>query len=459
MSLPQGEASPANPLLALVELCHHARAAASAEELAFLLVNDSRALAPYRQAALWFEDGGVRTLSGVIQPEGNAPYVQWLDRLCRELCVIAAPQRVTSADVPAAVAAEWADWLPGEAVWLPLLGSADHPGSARGGLLLAGDVRYADATLALLGEWIDAWRHAWLARFRAPPWSAALLREKLSAWLADDAHGKWWRRRPVQIGLAVLAALLFPVRLTVLAPGELVPAHPAVIRAPLDGVIGQIHVQPNAVVKAGQPLFSFDEAPIASRLEMARQALETAETEYRQIAQIALTDAKAKGQLAVLLGKIGEKRAEAEFLQGQFERAQVVTPQDGIAIFDDPSEWIGRPVQTGEKVMRVAMPDEVEIEAWIAVGDAIPLPQQAQTDLYLAASPFSAVSGHMRYVSYGAVPRPDGSYAYRLRAALDGATGQRIGLKGTARIYGGRVPFCYWVLRRPLAAVHQFLAL
>ena len=71
----------ANPALALLDLAHRAREAASADELAFLLVNDTRALLPYRQAALWFADGGVRTLSGVVQLEGQAPYVQWLDRL------------------------------------------------------------------------------------------------------------------------------------------------------------------------------------------------------------------------------------------------------------------------------------------------------------------------------------------------------------------------------------------
>lgn len=49
--------------------------------------------------------------------------------------------------------------------------------------------------------------------------------------------------------------LCLPVRLTVLAPGELVPARPAVIRAPLEGVIDTFHVQPNQAVKKDQPLF------------------------------------------------------------------------------------------------------------------------------------------------------------------------------------------------------------
>jgi multidrug resistance efflux pump len=238
-----------------------------------------------------------------------------------------------------------------------------------------------------------------------------------------------------------------------------VPADPAVIRAPLDGVIGEFHVRPNESVEAGTPLLSFDEAPIASRLSVARQALATAQAEYRQAAQLALSEPNSKAELATLVGKIGERRAEADFLSGQLERSQILAPRDGIVIFDDPSEWIGRPVQTGERIMRIADPNDVEIEAWIPIGDAIPLPEGTAVNLYLASNPFSPVSGTLRYLNYDASPRPEGVYAYRARAVLDAPTQHRIGLKGTAKLYGGRVPLGYWVLRRPLASIRQFLAM
>lgn len=449
-----------NPLLTLIELGHRARTASSPDELAFLAVNDTRALIPYRQAALWFRTGGVRTLSGVVEPEGNAPYAQWLNRLCQALDAshgTAGITRISAADVPEEVAREWHEWLPAEAVWLPFPASPEHPGSTAGGLLLAGDAAPDEAQFPLLTEWIATWRHAWLSRFWPSAWSLPALWERLRAWRHASHGRKWWRRRPVQIALLLLASLLLPVRLTVLAPGELVPANPAVIRAPLDGVIGQFHVRPNEAVKAGQLLFTFDEAPLATRVGVARQALATAEVEYRQLAQIALSDTKSKGQLAVLLGKIGEKQAEAEYLQSQFDRSRVVAPQDGVAIFDDPSEWIGRPVQTGERVMKVAASTDVEIEAWLPIGNAIPLRENAPVHLYLAATPFTSLPGQVRYLSHDAVPRPDGSYAYRLRARLTEETGHRIGLKGTTKVYGEWVPLAYWVLRRPLASIRQFI--
>jgi hypothetical protein len=448
----------ADPLLLLLELARRARAAQSAEELAFLLVNDSLALQPYRQAALWLADEGVKCLSGVVQPEANAPYVQWLERVCHGLPRDGATP-VDAASLPAAEAHEWADWLPAYGLWLPFAGADARNGrsadSAGGGLLLAGELPWTREGIAVLEEWVDTWRHAWLSRHRPAPWSWGVLRRRTAAALAPRPQLPWWRQRRTVLAAAVVAVLACPVRLSVLAPGELVPAHPAVVRAPIDGVVGQFHVQPNQQVKAGQALFGFDEAALQARAEVAAQALATAEAEYRQYAQQAVSDTKSKAQLALLQGKIEEKRTEAEYLARQLERSRVLAPQDGIALFDDPTEWIGKPVQTGERILRIAAPGDMEVEAWVPLGDAIPLPEAAPVSLYLAASPLSSLSAQVRYVSHEAVPRPDGSFAYRLRATLEGGTGQRVGLKGTAKISGQWAPLAYWMLRRPLATVRQ----
>jgi hypothetical protein len=194
-------------------------------------------------------------------------------------------------------------------------------------------------------------------------------------------------------------------------------------------------------------------------MQVATQALATAQAEYRQYAQQALSDPRSKSQLAILNGKIEEKRAEADYAKDQYERSRVTAPQDGIALFDDPSEWIGKPVQTGERIMRVAAPDDVEVEAWLPIGDAIPLPDDASVSLYLATSPLSPISARVRYVAHDAVPRPDGTYAYRVRAKLDEHVDRRVGLKGTAKLSGGWVPLAYWMLRRPLATIRQHIGL
>lgn len=453
-----GQASSTHPLLLLLDLCRRARAAGSAAELAFLVVNDSHALAPYRQGALWCAGRGIEALSGVVEPEANAPYAQWLDEVCRtlhETHAIAMP--VAAGQLPASLATQWQEWLPTHGLWLPFAGRGQ--GAESGGVFLAGDRPWSEESIALLKEWIDAWHHAWAKQGGSTGWSWRRVKHAAATLLAPDPGLPWWRQRRARIAAAVLVILALPVRLSVLAPGELVPANPAVIRAPVDGVVAQFQVQPNQAVRTGQPLFSFDEAPIAARLDIATQALATAQAEYRQYAQQALSDPRSKTQLAILSGKIEEKQAEAAYARDQFNRSRVTAPQDGIALFDDPSEWVGKPVQTGERIMRIAAPDDVEVEAWLSIGDAIPLKTGASVSLYLASAPLSAISAQVRYVAHDAVPRPDGSYAYRVRARLDGRAEERVGLKGTAKLASGWVPLVYWMLRRPLATIRQHVGL
>jgi multidrug efflux pump subunit AcrA (membrane-fusion protein) len=228
----------------------------------------------------------------------------------------------------------------------------------------------------------------------------------------------------------------------------------------MDGVIGAISVSPNESVHAGQVLFSFDESQIAARRTVAEQTLAAAQVEYRQFAQQALSDMKSKSQLALLLGKIEERRAEANYLEEQVTRSQVVAPIGGLTLFDDPSEWVGKPVQTGERVMRIAASDDAEVEVWIPLGDAIELPPSAPVELYLSSNPLASVRAVVRYFSQEAQLRPNGSYAYRLRASLvDTAVHHRVGLKGVAKVSAGWVPLVYWILRRPVATVRQTLGI
>jgi hypothetical protein len=131
-----------------------------------------------------------------------------------------------------------------------------------------------------------------------------------------------------------------------------------------------------------------------------------------------------------------------------------------VVLFDDPSEWIGKPVVAGEKIMVVTTEGDAEIEAWLPVGDAITLPTDTSVTLYLNASPLSPVGGQLRYVGHEAIQRPDGSYAYRLRAKLvPGEHAPRVGLRGTAKVSGQYVPLVYWVLRKPLGSIRQLLGI
>jgi hypothetical protein len=470
-----------DPVEVLLHLGRRARRAASVAELGFILVNETFALAPYRQAALWFADSGVKALSGVVSPEANAPFVHWLDRVATSLAagkptvpVVISPDLLSAED-----AAEWDEWLSAYAIWLPLPSE-----TSVGGLLLSRETPWQVGEVQLLAEWMDIWLHAWTGKYR-PGKADKLMRflhrpgmamsssqsENETAQTTGPLKQRARRRlvttleniwhSPIKrYGILLLLCLFIPVRLTVLVPGELVPAQPAAIRAPLEGTVDRFFVTPNQHVKAGAPLFQLDLTTLNSKLDVAQQGLATAEAEYRQAAQQAVYDARSKAQLATLQGHIVERRTDVDYLQSQLARAQVVAPRDGIALVDDPSEWIGKPVVTGERVMTVADEYDVEVEAWLTPADAIDMPAKSRVTLYLNSAPLDPVSASLRYAAHEATPRPDGSFAYRLRAVLDaGEKHPRVGLKGTARVSGGYVPIIYWILRRPLAAVRPWVGL
>ncbi|MEY4757951.1 MAG: hypothetical protein RJA34_2849 [Pseudomonadota bacterium] len=451
----------AQGLAHLLDLERRARHSGSDRELAFLLVNDTHELTPYRQAVLWSSTRGVLALSGLLQAEANAPYVQWLQRLIRGAAGSGTPEvkSLHAGSVPADVAADWADWWPAEALLLPVLAGQNRgrAGSETVALVLVRDEPWTDKDMTLLQEWLDAAGHVFWAQQRQRQGGWRALGAGLKRVLVGQPGRAWWKG-PWWLWLAVLGGVLaLPVPLSVLAPGELVPAHPMVVRAPLEGVVDVFHVKPNQDVRKGDPLFGFDEALIQSRTDVARQTLATAEVEYRQTSQQALSDPRARPQMAVLVGKIEEKRAELNYLREQRKRSQVLAPQDGVVLIDDPNEWIGRPVSVGERILRIAAPTDVEVEVWLPLADAIALPDGAKVNLYLNADPVSPVEGRLRYMAHDAVQRPDGSYAYRVRATLTQPTQHRVGLKGTAKLLGPDVALGYWVIRRPLAAARAYL--
>lgn len=439
----------------LWQLAQKATQAESDRELGFLWVNESLALTPYRQSALWLEQEGLWCLSGVVQIDANVPYAQWLSSVFEHL----QQDRQTghrvfkASDLPVDLALQWKEWWPQHAVWLSL----DGPRGLRGAGIMARDEPWSPAEVEQLSAWTQLWCRTFEGFYAPRRKRLSAWREAWATWWSWKPQRPWWRQHRLGILFSILALLLWPVKLTVLAPGELVPAHPVVVRAPLEGIIDRFYVQPNQSVEVKQALFGFDEVVLQSKIDVAQQSLNVALVDYRQTNQLALTDAKAKTQLGLLIGKIEEREAEIAYLQDQLERARVLAPQAGVVLMDDPTEWLGRPVKTGERILRIATLSDVEVEAWLPMADSVPLKSGDEVVLYLNSSPLSPVQAKLRYLAFEAVLRPDGQFAYRVRAQITGSTQHRVGLKGTVKLQGRWVPVSYWVMRRPIATARAYL--
>ncbi len=437
----------ASQLATLLGLERRAREAASVAELGFIALNESRQLLEYRQAALWLphEGGDARlAVSGLPSPESNAPYSQWLQRAFRTtLGSLAGTACVGAASLPADLAEDWPQWLPGQGLLLPL---------ARGGirfgcLLLAREGEWDKSEIALAEELAHTYGHA-----------LALLARQPAAWRRGLAGS---RAKRGLAWLAVAALLtgvgLIPVPLSSLAPAEVVAKSPFLVRAPIEGVIDHFSVRPNQAVAAGQLLFEFDTTTLRNRRAQASSALAVASEEFRQAAQQAVTSDKSRLDVGVRQGELASHAAELRYSQEMLERGRVRSPRDGVAIFSDPADWIGRAVRVGEKVLEIADPEQMELLIHLPLGDAIPLHIGAHVELFLTVAPQSHIPAVLEYASYRAEALPDGTMTYRLKARFTGAKPPRIGLAGTAKLYGEPVPLAYYLFRRPLAVARQWL--
>ncbi|MCP4596117.1 HlyD family secretion protein [Neptuniibacter sp.] len=450
-NIPSPEAQLLNALLHLSRRC---RSAKDRQELAFIAVNETHTLSPYRQAALWFPKTGIQHISGVASPEANAPYMQWLNKLCKRLhkegCE---PLMVNASKLTGKAAQQWQEWAPANGLFIPLVIDANK--ESHGGLFLSREQPWHEYEIQLLKEWLSVWaRSDYLMAQNSRWWKPSPYQSKgaISQGLRLVFHP-----RNIILGLAA-AAMFYPVKQNVLAPAELIPLNPTIIRAPLDGVIAELNIQPNDQVNTDTQILEYDRTSIENRMQLAKDSLAVIKADYRQKAQQALYDQRHKTELALLKGKMAEKETEISYLNDLHARGIVKAEHDGIVLFNDRSEWEGRPVVTGEKIMVLANEREVEVEAWLAPSDLIPLQDNAQVTLYLSSEPLKSINAELQYIAHEAELRPDGNYAYRVRAKLtDSDNSPRIGLKGTAKLEGEKVTLGYWIFRRPIASTRAWL--
>ncbi|MFI7838859.1 efflux RND transporter periplasmic adaptor subunit [Pseudomonas asiatica] len=433
-------------LLQLDALRDKAMAAETLNALAFSMANDLYPLLPFHQALVFEQaSSGLELLcvSGLARPTEDSPYLVWLRRASRwlaERLVDAQPVWLTQANAapPEPIAEGWAEWWPTGLWCIPLHG----PAGQRLGVLL---LLLEEAPPAVLHQQLDGLVRTW-----AYCWNALTRRRRISRWRPS--------RRQLLITLLVAAGLLLvPVRQTALAPAQIVSLQAQIVSSPIDGVIAQVLVRPNQPVEAGTPLFTLDETTLRSRAEVLGKEVAVADAELLAASQRAFDNPQSKNELTLLQGRAQQRRAELAAVQAQLRRTQVLAPRAGVAVFSDPNDWLGKPVSTGERIMHVADPAQPAVQIQLAVADAIALEPGAEVTLFLTAYPLDPLKGKILETSYQAKPSDDGVVAYRLLASIEQPSEHaRLGLHGTAKLYGGRVMLGYYLLRRPLATLRAW---
>lgn len=440
---------------ALLGLEQQLRKASDLAQLSYTLVNQTHTCVPYTQAVLLvgerLQRPQVVAASDLPTVDYTSPYIAWVEQLSKFFIGQGNGEKqalLRPSDLDTELANEWRELeLPDFVFWQPLRVEARN-GEIAGVLLLLRDKAWSEAEQSVLQHLAGSAGHALFALRRG--YQLTQLRTSLQnrkVWLA---------------GAAVLfLVMMLPVRLSTLAPVEVVPRSPHVVAAPLEGVVRQVVVKPNQQVQPGDPLVFLEDTELASKEAVARQALSVAEAELRTVQQGGFLDPNQKAKLAELEAQVRLKQAEWQFARDQLERSSIKADQPGVAVLDNPDEWKGRPVRVGERIMQVADPARVEFKVMLPVKDSISLIPGAEVKVFLDNDPLHAWSAHLSESSYEPKTTPDQQLAYRLIAQLSeaeqGNEPPRIGLRGTAKVYGEKVSVFFYLFRRPITSVRQWL--
>lgn len=439
----------AERLAVLVQLERMARRCAGFKEFGFFAVNETVRFMPYDRAVFWYLDGEdirIEAVSAVPVLDEEAPFIDWMKQavLCRLKADSPEKSRlVTVADVSGGAAEGWNDFCTPTALWVPFVSPVTR--SVEGGLWLTRKTPAFDASEAgaaeLAAEAYGDIFAAWKAAGKVPVFKPRLHKARL------------------MFGGVLILAALFPVRMAAVAPAEVVPAAPRFVTAPMSGVVKSVAVGAGQSVKAGDLLFSFDDAELRARLRLADKALAAAGEEYKKAAQMSFSSPESKARLPLIRLEIEKAKDERAHFAELAERSNVRAPVGGTAVFSDASDWIGRPVSLGEKVMTLADPEKTALKISLPVADAIEVSKGADVLFFMYAVPEKPVRAKAESVSFEAENVPEGFLAYRVKAAFSDAAPHRIGTRGIAKIYGGRVPFLYYALRRPFAALRRWFGI
>jgi hypothetical protein len=448
----QVQASELTAVSKLLQLESMARAATSVEALNFMIVNETRRLLPYRQAYLFssshpvVRDCELVCASSVAVIEQHAPFATWLEKILSTLFnseTIATQRLIDKAQCPEQLKEGWQEFSLPFVLWTPF---KLPDGTFIGGLWVTRETPWKDNEVALFKRLGETYAHALVA--------------------ISSRRNLYHRPKKVKVAVFIIVLFLLgvfvkPVKLSALAPAEITSKEPVIVSSPMDGVIAEIDFPPNSRVSKGDTLFVLEDTNLRNEYNVAKKTLQIAEAEYRKASQGAFKDTKSKAQIAYLQAQTELHQSKLDFSGELLEKINVLAERGGLLIYSDISDWIGKPVQVGERVMEIADTKKIQLKINLSIDDAIVLNEGADVDVFLDAYPLSPVKAIVSKSSYKAEKYKQDTLSYRVYANFEDMDNSklRIGLQGTAKIYGQRVSLFFYMFRRPISYVRQFFGI
>ena len=257
----------------------------------------------------------------------------------------------------------------------------------------------------------------------------------------------------------IIVISIIPIKITSTAPVEVIPKNPVLITSPFEGVVKKIVVNNNDKINSGDLLVLLEDTDLLNNYNLSKQSLQVAEKELLRSRQSSFTNNEEKARLAELVAQVDLKKAEVESTGEKLKNSKLYASKKGIAIVDQKTDWQGRPVSVGEKIITLANPNNVEFLVWLPVKDSLVIKENSEVKVFLDINPIKPLKGKLLRASYEPSLSPEEVLSYKIGVSYEGAEPPRIGLRGTAKIYGSKVMLIYYLFRKPITFVRQMIGI
>ena len=434
----------------LISLEKKTREAKSKDELNFLVVNETREIIDYTTSFLLLKSATdkfhINAISDIASIDRTAPLVTFVESIINHKTKINLKE-IESIDLEQfskKIKKQKPKNIPQYLLCIPIFSPQR---GLQGYLLLARNKNFNDNENELVQHLSRTYGHAY---------NTFLTNFSIKNFFKKNFTGK---KRWITISVIILI-FLFPVRMTSTAPVEVVAKNPFLITSPFDGVVKKIIANNNDQTKPGDLLVLLEDIDLSNEFNLAKQSLQVAEKELLRTRQSSFTDNEQKSRLAELVAQVDLKRVELKSAERKLKNSKIYSEKKGVVIVDRKSDWQGKPVAVGEKILTIADPSNIEFLIWLPVKDSIVINQDANTNIFLDINPMSSYKGNIIRSTYEPELSPEEVLSYKLISSFKGNRDTpRIGLRGTAKVYGNRTILFYYLFRKPITFIRQLIGI
>ena len=435
----------------LIGLEKKTREAKTEDELNFVIVNETRQLVDYISSFLLLKSSSnnfsVKATSDLATVDRTSPLISYLEKIInhkdhRDTKDI---QTIDLEKTSKSLKIKKPKNIPGFILQVPLFSAQQ---GFQGFLILSKNQTFNENEIDLLTHLANTFGHA-QNTFKSGSSVNQFFKKNLGSKL-------FWSTLILLIIISIV-----PIKMSSTAPVDVVPSNPKLVTAPFDGVVKSITINNNDKVSAGDLVVLLEDLDLNNEYNLAQQSLQIAEKELLRSRQSSFSDTKEKARIAELAAQVDLKKAELNSVTKRLKNSKIYSTQNGIAIVDRKSEWQGRPVSVGEKIITIANQNEIEFLIWLPVKDSLVIQKNSLVKVFLDINPMKSLEGKLLRASYQPSLSPEGILSYKLTASYEGDANKlpRIGLRGTAKVYGSEVSVFYYLFRKPITFMRQLIGI